>query len=132
MLCQPVAVSLVNVARARSVPEAFQRLPTCVPVFPVPLKNRTPVTQPAVLERNFIPSSTAPPSLDDDSSGASVDVQSPHGQVRTVKLHDFEAASALPERSVTPPAPPETVAVYTPPRVSGEDGCSVAVAVAVL
>ena len=35
--CQPVAVSLVNVAVASRVPEPLHRLPTCVPVFPAPL-----------------------------------------------------------------------------------------------
>ena len=35
--CQPVAVSLLNVAVARSVPEAVQRWPTWVPVLPAPL-----------------------------------------------------------------------------------------------
>ncbi len=35
--CQPPALSFENVARARSVPSALQRLPTWVPVLPVPL-----------------------------------------------------------------------------------------------
>ena len=35
--CQPVAVSVVKVALASRVPVRSQRLPTCVPVFPLPL-----------------------------------------------------------------------------------------------
>jgi hypothetical protein len=35
--CQPVAVSLVNVACPNTVPVLDHRLPTCVPVFPLPL-----------------------------------------------------------------------------------------------
>ena len=35
--CQPEAVSFVNVAVASSVPVLDQRLPTCVPVLPLPL-----------------------------------------------------------------------------------------------
>ena len=35
--CQPEAVSPVNVAVARSVPEAVQRWPTWVPPLPAPL-----------------------------------------------------------------------------------------------
>jgi hypothetical protein len=36
-VCQPDAVSLVNVPVASSVPVELQRWPTCVPVLPVPL-----------------------------------------------------------------------------------------------
>ena len=35
--CQPVAVSLVKVAWASSVPVLVHRLPTCVPVLVEPL-----------------------------------------------------------------------------------------------
>ena len=36
-LCQPEAVSFVNVPVASCVPLEDQRVPVCVPVFPVPL-----------------------------------------------------------------------------------------------
>ncbi len=35
--CQPLAVSLVNVAAASWVPLLVHRWPTCVPVLPLPL-----------------------------------------------------------------------------------------------
>ena len=35
--CQPVAVSLLNVTVASFVPASVHRLPTWVPVLPVPL-----------------------------------------------------------------------------------------------
>ena len=55
--CQPVALSLVNVPVASRVPVELHSDPVWVPLLPVPLKNRTPVTQPATLDWNFIPSS---------------------------------------------------------------------------
>src|SRR5919204_3247510 len=55
--CQPVAVSLMKVAVARSWPPAVQRWPTCVPVLSAPLKKRRPRTLPASALRNLRPTS---------------------------------------------------------------------------
>src|SRR5688500_19972097 len=54
----PPSVSFVNVALASSVPSAAHRFPTCVPVFPAPLKNRSPYTYPPTSLRNRTPTST--------------------------------------------------------------------------
>jgi hypothetical protein len=61
--CQPVVVSLVKVADARRVPLVVQSEPVWIPVLPVPLKNRTPVTFPSLLDVNRIPNSTAEASV---------------------------------------------------------------------
>jgi hypothetical protein len=47
-----------------------------------------------------------------------------------VKDHEKSDARALPFASVTPPEPPDTLAVYVAPGVSGELGVSVAFVVA--
>ena len=86
--CQPEAVSLVKVTCARNVPVLLHRLPTCVPVFVGPLKNRIPVIDPSTFARNFTPSSTAPLSLvAAATAGVVLPGQMVQGQV---------AASALP------------------------------------
>lgn len=56
--CQPVALSLVNVALASRCPLVVHRLPTWVPVLAVPFQNRTAVMKPSTSERNLTPSST--------------------------------------------------------------------------
>src|SRR2546423_2370875 len=59
-VCHPEAVSLVKVPLASSVPVEVHRWPTWVPpLVALPLKNRIPVTEDAVVVRNFAPTSTA-------------------------------------------------------------------------
>src|SRR5688572_14709761 len=57
-VCQPEAVSPVNVTWASNEPPLVHRLPTCTPVFCGCLKNRSAVMLPALLERKRTPSST--------------------------------------------------------------------------
>src|SRR5947209_11338350 len=81
--CQPPPVSAVNVAVARRWPAAVQRLPECVPVLPAPLKKRTPVTKPAMSERNFTPTSIEPVSDVAAVAGCASEDQIVHGHVGT-------------------------------------------------
>jgi hypothetical protein len=48
--CQPEAVSVEKLTDASFVPVLDHKVPTWVPVFPAPLKKRTPVTDPATSE----------------------------------------------------------------------------------
>src|ERR1700733_12546073 len=57
-VCQPDAVSFVNVADASSDPGAAHRLPIWVPVFVAALSKRSPMICPLVDAVNFTPSST--------------------------------------------------------------------------
>src|SRR4051812_18313039 len=57
--CHPLALSLANVAVASFVPVAVQRVPTWVPMLPVDLKKRTPVTTPDASDLNLTPTSRA-------------------------------------------------------------------------
>ena len=68
---------------------------------------------PLLSARNFMPSSTAPPSFELGPGGV-VSVQMLHGHVDpvpVVKAHVKSAASAFPATSFTPLAPPLTFAV---------------------
>jgi hypothetical protein len=58
-LCQPEAVSPVNVAFASLRPLELHSVPECLPWFPGPLKNLMPTISPARDERNTTPSSAA-------------------------------------------------------------------------
>jgi hypothetical protein len=122
--CQPEADSPENVAVANNDPDDDHKFPTCVPVFPAPLKNRTPVTVPATTERNFTPSSTAPVSSADNTSGVAPADQIENGpepvDSAVVNDHVTGATNAFPATSKTP----DTVAVYTDPdanAVAGEN-----------
>src|SRR3954453_13516206 len=53
--CQPDALSPVKVALANNTPFALQIFPTCVPLFPLNLKNRMPVVTPTDPHRNLPP-----------------------------------------------------------------------------
>src|SRR5690242_13168159 len=58
--CQPLAVSLVNVAVASKTPPLLHSSPICVPVSCTHLKKRTPSTTPATSLVNLMPKSTPP------------------------------------------------------------------------
>src|SRR6478735_974454 len=62
-LCQPVAVSFVNVTVASRVPVELHREPVCVPLFPAPLKKRMAETWPSRAAWKAMPSSTGLDSL---------------------------------------------------------------------
>ena len=126
--CHPDADSPENVAVASNVPDDDHRFPTCVPVLPVPLKNRTPVTNPSLSDRNFTPSSTEPESfaaVTDGVVAADQIVNEPEADAAVVNDHVVGAASAFPAMSDAP----ETVAVYTVLVASGVVGVNVATCV---
>src|SRR5881275_105032 len=108
----------------------LQRLPTCVPLFPVPLEKRMPLTDPLMSDLNLTPSSKGPGSLTDALPGVVVDCQLEHGQfepVPVVNVHVTSAATALPATSFAPAAPPFMVAVYAVETARAFVGVSVAV-----
>ena len=107
--CQPDADSDVNVACANNTPDELHKLPTCVPVFNDPLKNRTPVTNPLTSDRNFTPNSTALVSPE-IVGGVTDDDHTEHGhttELAVVNDHEVGPDMGLPAVSVAP----DTVAV---------------------
>src|SRR6478735_3572435 len=70
IVCHPLADSLVKVPVANWTPEVVHKDPVCVPVLPVSLKKRTPVTEPATSAWNFAPRVTAEESLVEVMNGA--------------------------------------------------------------
>jgi hypothetical protein len=88
-------------------------------------------------ERNFTPSSTALESESDRTAGVAVLCQMVQGHVvdpdaAVVKDHEKLAAIAAPVVSLTPLAPPLTVAVYVEEPARAAVGVSVAVSVPAL
>ena len=57
-ICQPAALSKLNVAVANRAPDARHNDPVCTPVLPAVFTNRTPVTCPDTDGVNRTPSST--------------------------------------------------------------------------
>src|SRR5205814_5107592 len=79
--CQPLSDSPLNMAVAMPLPVLDHRVPTCGPVFELPLKKRRPVMKPLRSGWNLTPTSMAAGSAFEALTGAALLGQMVHGQV---------------------------------------------------